>query len=485
MSRLPFTLTNLMTPEVRDSKATREILTVHQLVESVKRDVESNYRLVHVIGEVSSFKPWRSGHWYFDLKDQAALLPCVMFKGLTSRVPFEVKDGLQIVVTAKVSVYALQSKIQLVVERIEPCGVGALALAFEQLKTKLETQGLFAAERKKPLHPFPKVVGIVTSPQGAALADMLRVLNNRMPSTRVLLSGCRVQGQGSAAEIAAALERLDASGECDIIIVGRGGGSLEDLWSFNDESLARVIAKCQTPIVSAVGHETDFTIADFVADIRAATPTHAATMVVPKAEDVLNIVRQQRARIDSAARIKLRHQALAIERLTRRLGDPQMLVLRAAQRIDELLSKLRGFTQRRRLKNAELIDLLRRRLETASPMSRVGLLSRRFKAIRERFSRWQPLSKVALAQNRLERAQIHLHERMQRLVSKNKEKLRRDVAALSALSPLAVMTRGYSITFNGEHVVTSVEQVKTGDTLTIRVRDGEIHSQVQEKKNGK
>jgi exodeoxyribonuclease VII large subunit len=293
-----------------------------------------------------------------------------------------------------------------------------------------------------------------------------------------------VQGQGSAAEIASALQRLDASGECDVIIVGRGGGSLEDLWSFNDESLARVIAKCQTPIVSAVGHETDFTIADFVADIRAATPTHAATTVVPKAEDVLNLITHQRARIDNATRSRLKQGTLAVERLTRRLGDPRMAVLRAAQRVDDLLSKARSLMQRRRLKQVELTEHFRRRLEAASPMSRVGALSRRFKALRQRFSLWQPSSKIGQGRNRLERYQMRLHERMRALVLKKRENLRRDVAALSALSPLAVMGRGYSITFKGEHVVTSVAQVEQGDHIKIRVRDGEITTIVKDKKNG-
>lgn len=457
MSRLPFTLTNLMTPEVKERKAP-EILTVHQLVESVKRDVESNYRLVHVIGEVSSFKPWRSGHWYFDLKDQMALLPCVMFKGLTSRVPFEVKDGLQIIVTAKVSVYALQSKIQLIVERIEPQGVGALALAFEQLKTKLETEGLFAASKKKSLPAFPKIVGIVTSPQGAALADMLRVLRNRMPQTRIVLAPCRVQGQGSGAEIATALQRLDAQGGCDVIIVGRGGGSLEDLWAFNDENLARVIAACKTPVISAVGHETDFTIADFVADLRAATPTHAATTVVPKAEDLLQMLQHQEARLATSLRSSIRKGTLALERLTRRLGDPRMLVLRAAQRVEELVTKARTLIQRRRVRQSEIIVHLQRRLEQNSP-----------------------LAKMTNQTHRLERAQTRLHEKIQDILKRRRERLRRDVAALSALSPLAVMGRGYALTYKGEQLVTSVSQVEADDCLKIRLADGIVNATVRNK----
>ena len=249
-------------------------LTVSQLISLVRQDVENKYRSVTIVGEISSFKPWRSGHWYFDLKDEQALVPAVMFKGFCEKVKFEVKEGLQVLIKGRVSVYAPQSRIQLIVESMEPVGAGALALAFEQLKEKLQKEGLFDPKHKKPLPFFPKTLGLVTSPQGAALQDMLRILNQRMPGLNILLSPARVQGQGSAAELAQALKLLEAQKICDVIIIGRGGGALEDLWAFNEEVLARAIYECQAPIISAVGHETDFSIADFVADLRCATPTH-------------------------------------------------------------------------------------------------------------------------------------------------------------------------------------------------------------------
>lgn len=494
MSRLPYSLTSLMTPEVKE-KTALEVVTVHQLVESVKRDIESNYRLVHVIGEVSSFKPWRSGHWYFDLKDEFALLPCVMFRNLTTRVPFEVKDGLQIVVTAKVSVYALQSKIQLIVERIEPCGVGALALAFEQLKAKLEAEGLFSAARKKALTPFPRVVGIVTSPQGAALADMLRVLRQRMPSVRVVLSPCRVQGQGSAVEIASALQRLDENGECDVIIIGRGGGSLEDLWSFNDEALARVIAACQTPIVSAVGHETDFSISDFVADIRAATPTHAASSVVQDANEVQKLVAHQRARLHNATKAKVRGASLLLEKYARRLSDPRVLLMRANQRVDELIHKIRSIVQKKRSNRSENVQQLRRRLEVASPMSKVTLLSRRLKAVSQRFWMLQPKARLSQIRQKLEHREGRLNELIAQRLKRSRENLYRMVASLSAMSPLSVMGRGYAIIYkrgSGDEtqVVTSKDQIASDEYIRVNFRDGAVDAKVlnhieEDQNNGK
>jgi exodeoxyribonuclease VII large subunit len=405
-----------------------------------------------------------------------------MFKNLTGRVPFEVKDGLQIVVTAKVSVYAPQSKIQLIVERIEPCGVGALALAFEQLKAKLESEGLFAPTRKKELVAFPKVVGLVTSPQGAALQDMLRVLKQRMPSTSVILSPCRVQGQGSAQEIAEALRRLDATSECDVIIIGRGGGSLEDLWSFNDEGLARVIASCKTPIVSAVGHETDFTIADFVADLRAATPTHAAATVVPDASEVRKLLAHKAARMGNATQAKVRHHKLSIEKLARRLGDPRMLLMRHAQRIDELSQKARVLMQRKRMRSLEQAQNLRRRLEAASPMSKVALLSKRLKTLNQRFWLAHPKSRLVPAKQRLVQCRNRMDALFSTRLQKGRERLSRHVASLCALSPLGVMSRGYAIVYQEVEthakLVSSVSQLSESSAIQIRFSDGSVDARI-------
>lgn len=315
-------------------------LTVSQLVSLVRQDLETKYRSVTIVGEISSFKPWRSGHWYFDLKDESALVPTVMFKGFCERVKFDVQEGLQVLIKGRVSVYAPQSKIQIIAESMEPVGAGALALAFEQLKAKLEKEGLFDPAHKKPLPFFPRVLGLVTSPQGAVLQDMLRILNHRMPGLQILLSPARVQGQGSAAELAQALRLLEAQKICDVIIIGRGGGSLEDLWAFNEEVLARAIYECKTPIVSAVGHETDFTIADFVADLRCATPTHAAQTVVPDKKELLDKLAQTENKLHKFAKAHIAKAQLLLAKLSRRLLSPKAMLLQVMQRLDMQAQRL-------------------------------------------------------------------------------------------------------------------------------------------------
>lgn len=341
-------------------------VTVSQLVSLVRQDLETKYRSVTIVGEISSFKPWRSGHWYFDLKDEQAIVPAVMFKGFCERVKFEVKEGLQVLIKGRVSVYAPQSKIQIIAESMEPIGAGALALAFEQLKAKLEKEGLFDPAHKKPLPFFPKVLGLVTSPQGAALQDMLRILNQRMPGLSILLSPARVQGQGSAAELAQALQLLDSQNICDLMIIGRGGGSLEDLWAFNEEILARAIYACKTPIISAVGHETDFSIADFVADLRCATPTHAAQMAVPDKKELLERLAQTQNRLQKLVKVYVAKAQLKLAQLSKRLISPKTVLLQVMQRLDAQAQRLEKVMFRR-------FQLARERL--GSNAAKLGALS--------------------------------------------------------------------------------------------------------------
>jgi exodeoxyribonuclease VII large subunit len=353
-------------------------LTVSQLVAMVRSDLEAKYRSITLVGEVSSFKPWRSGHWYFDLKDEGALVPAVMFKGFCDRVKFEVADGLQVLIRGRVSVYAPQSKIQLIVEQMEPVGAGALALAFEQLKEKLQKEGLFDAAHKVKLPYFPKRLGLVTSPQGAALQDMLRILKHRMPGLEILLAPARVQGQGAALELAEALERLDRIGNCDVIIIGRGGGSLEDLWAFNEEPLARAVYACKTPIVSAVGHETDFTIADFVADLRCATPTHAAQTVVPDVKDLLEKLDYTRLRLHKLAKAALPKAQLALAQKSKSLISPKAMLLQVMQRLDLASQRLEKIMLGRLQLANERFRVATARLEALSPLK---VLSRGYGAV--------------------------------------------------------------------------------------------------------
>lgn len=438
-----------------------DALSVTQLILSVKTNLESKYRSIKVVGEVSSFKAWRSGHWYFDLKDEESVLPAVMFKYNCSKIRFEVQDGMQILITGRVSVYAPQCKIQVMVESMEPIGAGALALAFEQLKKKLDNEGLFATRHKIALPTFPLCVGLVTSPQGAAIQDMLRILTNRMPIIKVLLAPVRVQGQGSANEISSAISQLDNSYLCDVIIVGRGGGSLEDLWSFNEEIVARAIYNCKTPIVSAVGHETDFSIADFVADIRCATPTHAAQIVVPELNDITNNLEAIRQKMHRYMKSLLGQKHLQLEKTAKKIKEPRLVLLQLMQRIDEAAMKL----------ERNLLNLFKRKKHA---LNEINLR----------------LLKVSL--NKKHAAEVQklnlLQHKMQTALSSNFKKLQ-DRTALSeakliALSPLAVLSRGYALIYKtnnkGEQtIVAKVAEVKTNDLVKARLSDGTIDVIVQ------
>src|SRR5262250_2510540 len=281
--------------------------------------LEERFPTVWVQGEVSNFKVYGSGHAYFTLKDEGAQLRCVLFRTRMRRVRFEPKDGLHVMAFGAVEIYAARGEYQLVVELLEPRGLGALQLAFEQLKERLAAEGLFDQRRKRPLPRFPRKIGIVTSPSGAALRDMLRIIGRRFGEVHIVLAGARVQGEGAAAEIAQGVRELNALGGIDVIIVGRGGGSLEDLWAFNDEMLARTIAASKIPIVSAVGHEVDFTIADFVADVRAATPSQAAELVVERADHMRTRIDRAEDRLRRAVERAIGARAQRYERCAYRL----------------------------------------------------------------------------------------------------------------------------------------------------------------------
>lgn len=435
-------------------KSETKVWSVSELVGIVKRSLENQYGEVYVVGEVSSFKAWRSGHWYFDLKDAQALLPAVMFKQLCSRVCFEVKDGMQVMVTGRVSIYAPQSKIQIIVDSIEPVGVGALALAFEQLKKKLELEGLFADKSKKVLPSFPLRVGIVTSPQGAVIRDMLRILALRMPQVQVLIVPVRVQGQGAALEISDAIRLLDQKGNCDVMIVGRGGGSLEDLWAFNEEVVARAIFACRTPIVSAVGHETDFTIADFVADFRCATPTHAAQTVVPLLSDILSRLGLRRQQIYRQTKLLLAKHHLQLEKTSRRIKEPRVLLLQLMQRVDDNAMRLERVIQH--LSNHE-----RRKLDV----------------IKQRLLRFSLEKRLVQMQNILSRHSERMASALTKQCQNLKDRTRLCQARLTALSPLAVLSRGYALLYrldeNGEKkVVSKLEQTCLKENLSVQLSDG-------------
>jgi len=314
----------------------RAFLTVSELTQIIKGTLERELEPCWVVGEISNFRIPPSGHLYFTLKDDKSQISAVMFRRQGQGLGFQPENGMEVFCFGRVSVYSVRGDLQLYVESMEPKGRGALYLAFEQLKKRLAEEGLFAVERKRPLPFLPASIGLVTSLQGAALRDMLRILGDRFPDRRIVIRPVKVQGDGAAAEIASAVTELGRSGEVEVMIVGRGGGSLEDLWAFNEEVVARAIFAAGVPVISAVGHEIDFTIADFVADHRAPTPTAAAEMVVPRKADLMERVEEMRGRLLREIHGRLDQEREAWAGLARRLADPRRRLQENQMRLDEL-----------------------------------------------------------------------------------------------------------------------------------------------------
>lgn len=341
------TYTPLMTVAAQPSlpfPEERKALTVGELTRRIKKLLEDGFRFVTVTGEISNLKSQMSGHVYFTLKDADAQLPCIIWKTMAAHLGFRPEDGMQVVAWGRIAVYAPYGKYQLIVEGIEPRGVGALQLRFEQLKEKLAKEGLFEQGRKRPLPFLPRTIAIVTSPTGAAIQDMLRTIFDRFPRAHVLLYPVKVQGEGAAEDVAGAIRSLNAQRpDVDVIIAGRGGGSLEDLWAFNEEVVARAIFESKIPVVSAVGHETDFTISDFVADVRALTPTDAATKVVPRLSDLEETLGDRRSQLRRALESRAQLARARLDGLSKSwaLRAPETLVRDRQQRLDDLGPRLK------------------------------------------------------------------------------------------------------------------------------------------------
>jgi exodeoxyribonuclease VII large subunit len=353
------------------SPASRHVYSVSALTAEVKAVLEDGFSSIWVEGELSNFKHHTSGHMYFTLKDSEAQIRGVMFRGHNRLLRFQPTDGLAVLVSGTVTVYERRGEYQLNVEFMEPKGVGALQLAFEQLKAKLEAEGLFAETRKRSLPMLPRKIGIITSPTGAVIRDMLTILGRRFPGLEVLIHPVAVQGAGAAAEIAVALERLGARRDLDVLIVARGGGSLEDLWAFNEEAVARAIAACPIPVISAVGHETDVTIADFVADLRAPTPSAAAEVVVARRDELRLRVDELTARAHSALQHALTIRRNRVDTLARHLSlvSPLAQLARQVERLHGLHRRLGAWWMLFRTVRAERLARAAGKLESLSPLA--------------------------------------------------------------------------------------------------------------------
>ncbi|MCS0059852.1 exodeoxyribonuclease VII large subunit [Vibrio parahaemolyticus] len=440
------------------SKTNQNIFTVSRLNAEVRLLLENEMGIVWLVGEISNFSAPVSGHWYLTLKDSRAQVKCAMFRGNNRRVTFKPANGNQVLVKARLSLYEPRGDYQLIIESMQPEGDGRLQQEFEELKMKLAAEGLFAQTNKLPLPEHPKRVGIITSKTGAALYDILDVLKRRDPSLPVVIYPTMVQGDDAAIQIAQAIGRANSRNECDVLIVGRGGGSLEDLWCFNNEILARTIAASQIPIISAVGHEVDMTIADFVADVRAPTPSAAAELVSRdnSHKDQALVTRQHK--LASAMRYYLAQQKQQSAQLMHRLErqHPSYQLQRQSQQLDELDMRLRRAMQRFIDTRQQAVERKHHRLQLNSPIKH-----------------------LAQQKSRLERVEHKLLNAMDRKLLTMRHQLAIAAEKLDTVSPLATLKRGYSITQTEQgKVVTSADDVKTGDLLVTRLANGEIHSTV-------
>jgi exodeoxyribonuclease VII large subunit len=360
--------------ELTGMAPTQAIYSVARLNREVRLLLESGVGVVWVQGEISNLARPSSGHWYFSLKDRDAQLRCAMFRARSSQCRFTPREGQAVIAYGRVSLYEPRGDYQLLVENLDDAGVGALQRAFEQLKARLAAEGLFATERKRPLPLVPRRIGVITSPTGAAIRDVLHILARRFPAAAVLVYPVPVQGAAAAPAIVAALDLASARAECDVLILTRGGGSLEDLWAFNDERVARAVQRCAIPIVTGIGHEIDFTIADFVADVRAPTPSGAAELVVPDARAWLQRLVQLGARFTAGMRRQLLHEHSRYTALSRRLqqAHPGARLAQHSQRLDELEGRLQFALQARLAAQVARLESAARALQAISPLATLG-----------------------------------------------------------------------------------------------------------------
>ncbi|WP_313619575.1 exodeoxyribonuclease VII large subunit [Pantoea septica] len=434
------------------------VFTVSRLNTTVRQLLEQEMGSVWLSAEISNFSQPASGHWYFTLKDDGAQVRCAMFRNSNRRVTFRPQHGQQILVRATITLYEPRGDYQLIIESMHPAGEGALQQQFELLKAKLASEGLFDQQHKQPLPEPAKQVGVITSATGAALHDVLRVLHRRDPSLPVIIYPTPVQGADAPAAIVRAIELANQRAECDVLIVGRGGGSLEDLWSFNEERVARAIFASRIPVVSAVGHETDVTIADFVADLRAPTPSAAAEIVSRNQTELLRQLLSQQQRLEMAMDYYLAQQQRRFSRLDHRLQQqhPQLRLARQQTALFRLQQRLNEAVENRLRQSLRQQDRLAQRLAAHHPQPR-----------------------LFQAQRQLEQMRYRLQQSMEKMLNRDRQRFATLAAQLEGVSPLATLARGFSVTTDSTgQVVKKTAQLQSGDTLRTRLDDGWVESQV-------
>ncbi|OMC73261.1 exodeoxyribonuclease VII large subunit [Paenibacillus odorifer] len=441
--------------------AERQVYSIKELNRYIRMKLDSDNLLsdVWIRGEISNFTHHGSGHMYFTLKDESSRIKAIMFASHNQRLPFIPKEGARVIARGNVTVYERDGQYQFYATHMQPDGIGSLYLAYEQLKSKLEKEGLFAEARKRSLPRFPKCIGVITSPTGAAVRDIVITLQRRFPQVAIVIYPVLVQGKGAAPSIVKAIGALNAMGEADVLIVGRGGGSLEELWAFNEEEVARAISASRIPVISAVGHETDFTIADFAADLRAATPTAAAELAVPHAGELAAQLRQLQQRLrqalqQRAQRGRERHSVL---QRSLALAGPRRTLIQHTQRL----------------------DMLRERLQRSAD-ARLSRSRERKAVLHHSLQRFHPRDSVAAARQLTDSLRRELMGAMQARLQEKRSRYVAEIRHLDALSPLKVMSRGYSLVYDEaeEHLIKSLTEVQLGDLVVIKMNDGQLNCQV-------
>jgi exodeoxyribonuclease VII large subunit len=437
----------------------RRIWTVRDLIASVRTRLEREYTDVWIEGEISNFRAHGSGHLYFTLKDGSAQIRVVMFRSSAKLLRFRPEEGMQVIARGRVTVYEERGELQVSAEYLEPKGAGALQIAFEQLKAKLQAEGLFEESRKKPVPALPRRIGIVTSPQAAALRDILNILHRRHHTVSVLIFPAQVQGVEAPIEVSAGIRYFNKARNVEVVIVARGGGSVEDLAAFNHEGLARTVASSEIPVISAVGHETDFTILDFVADLRAPTPSAAAELVIRSRQEIEEQSEGLRERLARAIRYRLLMARQSVTEMAQHGAFARMMdaLGRRQQRVDELLYRMETAERR-------VIEQQRRRWETAAGAIRHYDVRRRLAAMREQ----------------LESRTAALGASFRTLLMRRRGRLEQLAGELGALSPVAILERGYALVFDSSgNLVKDSEQVRAGEEIRARVARGEIKANVK------
>lgn len=436
----------------------RYILTVTELTQEIKETLEEKFYDVWVEGEISNLRIPSSGHLYFTLKDDFSQIRAVLFRMRSRGLRFIPEDGLHIICRGRVSLYEKRGEYQLILEEMEPKGIGALQLAFLQLKERLEKEGLFDPSHKKPIPLLPQTIGIITSPTGAVIRDMIHIIHRRFENVGILLYPVRVQGEGASREMAEAIRYFNKMKNVDVIILGRGGGSLEDLWAFNEEEVARAIYRSKIPIISAVGHETDYTISDFVADLRAPTPSAAAELVVKEKRELMRTLRSLRDRLQNQILQNLEEMRRSIAYLRRRLIHPK-------KRIEDLFIRVDDLSHR--IERSILNEVKRKRERTTFLEQRTLLRS--------------PMHQIKILRSSLHETEKEIVQRIKRLMELKRERLHGILGKLESLSPLSVLQRGYSITrkLPSLKILRDSSEVKKGDQVEVRLYRGALTCKVE------